>query len=161
MRVLLKFAFGELGRSMLYVIEKSGQIQHNLVNSYSLGCTSTGASLLTSPSPIIITHLFTFSTLPFFWQPMSTIYQSLFSVFLEFYCVRARCTCIFSSFFQWWKVSHGLGLGFWGCLWHDADVPLFEGGTWSRSSWQMSYSIHWCSGSYIGVWGSVTDLDTS
>ena len=31
---------------------------------------------------------------------------------------------------------------------------------WSRSSWQMSYSIHWCSGSYIGVWGSVTHLDT-
>ena len=32
---------------------------------------------------------------------------------------------------------------------------------WSRSSWQMSYSIHWCSGSYIGVRGSVTHLDTS
>ena len=32
---------------------------------------------------------------------------------------------------------------------------------WSRSSWQMSYSIHWCSGSYIGVQGSVTHLDTS
>ena len=32
---------------------------------------------------------------------------------------------------------------------------------WSRSSWQMSYSIHWCLGSYIGVWGSVMDLDTS
>ena len=31
---------------------------------------------------------------------------------------------------------------------------------WSRSSWQMSYSIHWCLGSYIGVQGSVTHLDT-
>ena len=32
---------------------------------------------------------------------------------------------------------------------------------WSRSSWQMSYSIHWCLGSYIGVRGSVMHLDTS
>ena len=32
---------------------------------------------------------------------------------------------------------------------------------WSSSCWKMSYSIYWCSGSYIGVWGSVTHLDTS
>ena len=31
---------------------------------------------------------------------------------------------------------------------------------WSRSSWQMSYSIHWCSGSYLGVRGSVVHLHT-
>ena len=81
--------------------------------------------------------------------------------FLEFYCVHAQCTCIFASFFWWWKVGHGLGLGFWGCLWHNMDIALFEGGTWSRSSWQMPYSIHWCLGSYIGIWGSVMHLHTS
>ena len=32
---------------------------------------------------------------------------------------------------------------------------------WSRSCWQMSYSIHWCSGSDLGVRGSVTCVDTS
>ena len=36
-----------------------------------------------------------------------------------------------------------------------------HGPRWSRSSWQMSYSIHWCLGSYIGVWGSAMHLDTS
>ena len=66
----------------------------------------------------------------------------------------------FTNFFWWWKVGHGLGLGFWGCLWHNMDIALFEGGTWSRSSWQMPYSIHWCLGSYIGVWGSVMHLHT-
>ena len=41
-------------------------------------------------------------------------------------------------------------------------LTILQGGMqWSRSSWQMSYSIHWCSGSYIGVWGSVMHLDTS
>ena len=34
---------------MLYVIEKSGQTQHNLVNSYSLGCSETVGNL-TDPS---------------------------------------------------------------------------------------------------------------
>ena len=32
---------------------------------------------------------------------------------------------------------------------------------WSRSSWQDAYSIHRCSGSDLGVWGSVTCVDTS
>ena len=32
---------------------------------------------------------------------------------------------------------------------------------WSRSSWQDAYSIHRCSGSDLGVRGSVTCVDTS
>ena len=34
-------------------------------------------------------------------------------------------------------------------------------GRWSRSSWQDAYSIHRCSGSDLGVRGSVTCVDTS
>ena len=33
--VLENFAFEQLDRSMLYAIESNGQVQHNLVNSYS------------------------------------------------------------------------------------------------------------------------------
>ena len=54
------------------------------------------------------------------------------------------------------------------CIWDfgvppkSADVhPIANLWRWSRSSWQMSYSIHWCLGSYIGVRASVTHLDTS
>ena len=34
-QVLENFAFGQLDISMLYAIERNGQVQHNLVNSYS------------------------------------------------------------------------------------------------------------------------------
>ena len=48
----------------------------------------------------------------------------------------------------WWPTNR------WRHSWRLSEL------CWSRSSWQMSYSIHWCSGSYIGVRGSVMHLHT-
>jgi len=101
-----------------------------------------------SPSPITIAHLPLSQRTHSFDSPYQPSTHPFSESFSEFYCVRARCTCVFTSFFRWWKVGHGLGLVFEVIVNSDADVAMFGGGTWSRASWQDAYSILWCSGSY-------------
>ena len=64
----------------------------------------------------------------------------------------------------WWE-NHAHIQG----MWHNQWVPTktwiwstwWAWSRWSRSSWQDAYSIHRCSGSDLGVRGSVTCVDTS